>query len=211
MKSYGRRMLEGYKVLKTIESFAAGTFTAAELADQSGVGLKTVQTVMRRHDSLLEHDSVEKSGGRGRPTVRYRLRADAAESLRERLAAVERAIAPTHEEPPIPTALLAAEEMLCDPSQPPGETELSFAAIGLAAGKRALAERSSEAVAAHVGAVEALLLAAQMTVKSEERSPGRVAAARARSRDAKDTLRRHDPAALDTFVEASERLLAAIS
>lgn len=204
-------MLEGYKVLKAIEG-SGGTFTAAEIADRTGITLKTVKTAIWRNSALLERDSTEKSGGRGRPAVRYRVRAEAVKELRDRLAAVELALAPVVEEHPVPTALLAAEEMLADPVRRPAEQQLAFAGIGLQRGKDALAERPSSLIAAHVQAVEALILLVQLTLEpAEDPSRGRVAAARTRVREAEMALRQQNARELVSFVESSARLLAALA
>jgi RNA polymerase sigma factor (sigma-70 family) len=77
----------GVETIKTlIACLGVPDFTVDELAQQAGVSRRTVDTVVRRYQHAFDRLPSGKRGGRGRPAVRWRLRAD---HLDEVVAAVD--------------------------------------------------------------------------------------------------------------------------
>ena len=109
-------MLEHYRTLGAI--LALGEFNVAELAALSGVGEPTIRTTLRREAHYVEQLGTEPTGRRGGQPVRWRLRPEARERLRDRLREFEQLGAgPWLDEPPVPedmlpAGLIAAEDVL---------------------------------------------------------------------------------------------------
>jgi hypothetical protein len=79
--------ITGVATIKTlVASLGVPDFTIDELAQQTGVSRKTVDTVLRRYEHAFERVPAVRQAGRGRPPVRWRLR---SEHLDEVVAAVE--------------------------------------------------------------------------------------------------------------------------
>src|SRR5260370_21153281 len=77
----------GIETIKTlIACLGVPDFTVDELAQQTGVSRRTVDTVVRRYQHAFDRLPNGKQGGPGRPPVRWRLRTD---HLDEVVAAVD--------------------------------------------------------------------------------------------------------------------------
>lgn len=84
-------MLEQIKVLNGM--LALDQFTVAELAAFTDVKVSTVYTVLNRRESLLEPVGVESTGRPGGQSVRYRLKPEGIDSLRQEIGRVANAVA----------------------------------------------------------------------------------------------------------------------
>lgn len=99
-------MRERYKVLAAIT--ALREFTVEDIAKKTGVKQNTVSTILARERGLLEKIADERTGRRGGPRKKYRLKPGSAESLQSELAGLYKDL-PT---PAVPLGLLAAEDTL---------------------------------------------------------------------------------------------------
>src|SRR5437016_3853105 len=108
-------MLEGYKTLRALQDTGGESFTVEDLAAASDVGPATIRTVLAR-EALVEEIGTQRTGRRGASPKIYRLREGAQPKLDERLGAIEELGRPLDDErESLPTALLAAEEILLAP------------------------------------------------------------------------------------------------
>src|SRR6202035_2425157 len=161
-------MLEGYRIMRALYAHADRPFTVRDIATETGVGEKTVRTVLGR-EQLAREAGREPTGRRGAQRKLLELKPDALETLRQRLPAIDAAaLGPTAPAPASPPdALLAAEEsLLALDGHDAGllEEESKLAWLGIDAGTRA--RESAGAVDReldqHLAVVTALLALAEL-------------------------------------------------
>src|SRR5262245_34848718 len=108
-------MKERYKVLGAI--VALREFTVEDIANKTGVKQNTVSTILARERGFLEKIADEKTGRRGGPRKRYRIKPEFAESLHSELKELDalatmRPLQTEPKSPSVPLGLLAAEDTL---------------------------------------------------------------------------------------------------
>jgi hypothetical protein len=187
-------MLERYRTLRAAADLSE--FTVADVAQVSGVNPKTVATVLRRDKRFFKKTGTVPTGAAGGQFARYVVRPETSGRLQETLAIVEEPTMPATPDVEVPPALLAAEELLLEPSAD-SDRELNsrLARIGLNTA-RALAsgEMPLQAIQIHIEVVEFLLALASAEEASEPEATELVKAVEARWARLSRGLKDADPA-----------------
>lgn len=162
--------------MRALSAHADRPFTMRDIAEETGVGEKTVRTVLGREQLTLEA-GVEPTGRRGAQRKLLELKPDALESIQQRLAVIDAAaLGTTAPQAAPPSALLAAEEaLLALDGHDAGllEEESKLAWLGIDAGTRAKdsAGAGDRELDRHLAVVTALLGLAELELATLEGTP----------------------------------------